>query len=148
MARATTAIAKCRIAMAVAVGMATLPLVTAAQQAKPSAAPAVYSDAQAARGAAVYAENCAQCHDATLQGSDRASALIGPSFVERWVAGKPLSELFDYMRLEMPMNSPGGLSPRHNADLVAFLLQKSGYPAGKTDLPGTSAQLAGVKVGK
>ena len=138
---------KCGIGIAcVAYSLASVTLVTSAQQPKPALATGVYSEAQAAGGAAIYAENCAQCHEPTLEGSDRASALIGPSFVARWLAATPLSELFDYMRLEMPLNSRGGLTAQQNADLLAFLLQKSGYPAGKTALPSTSAQLAGVEV--
>lgn len=123
-------------------------LATSAQQPKPAPAIGVYSDAQAARGAAIYAENCAQCHAGTLEGSERGAALTGALFVMRWLAGRPLAELFDYMRTEMPLNSPGGLSPQQNADLVAFLLQKSGYPAGKADLPNTSAQLARITAAK
>src|SRR5579862_1563843 len=132
-----------------AYGIASTTLVMSAQQAaKPAPATGVYAEAQALRGAAIYAENCAQCHTPTLEGGDLAPALTGPSFVARWTAGKPLSDLFDYMRSEMPLNSPGGLTARHNADLLAFLLQKSGYPAGKTDLPSTSMTLAGVKAAK
>ena len=50
------------------------------------------------------------------------------------------------MRTQMPLNSPGGLSAQQNADMLAFLLKKSGYAAGKMDLPATSEKLAGVKV--
>jgi mono/diheme cytochrome c family protein len=120
-----------------------------AQQSKP-AAPAlgVYSEAQAARGDAMYAENCAQCHTPTLVGGDLAPAITGPAFIARWTADKPLSELFDYLRTQMPLNSPGGLNAQHNADLVAFLLKKAGYPTGKTDLPASSEKLAGIGLSK
>jgi mono/diheme cytochrome c family protein len=138
--------------MAIAV-WAIATLVTSAEQSKPAtsaAAPAtgVYSEAQAARGDAIYNENCAQCHTPTLAGGDLAPALTGQAFVARWTATKPLADLFDYMRAEMPLNSPGGLTTRQNADLLAFLLKRAGYPAGKIDLPNTTTQLADVRVAK
>lgn len=152
----------CSIAFAVC-GIASATLVVAAkqpgntaQQPKKGAAPAassaapmaagVYSDAQATRGDAIYAENCAQCHTPTLESGDLAPALTGPAFVARWTAGRALSDLFDYMRTQMPLNSPGGLTAQHNVDLLAFLLKKAGYPAGKVDLPASSEKLSGVKV--
>ena len=116
-----------------------------AQQAKPAPAPALFSDAQAARGDTLYAENCAQCHRFDMTGGDLAPALTGPAFTLRWT-GKPLSDLFDYMRTQMPLNSPGGMTAQQNADMLAFLLKKSGYAAGKTDLPATSEALARVKI--
>src|SRR5262249_42311485 len=97
------------------------------------------------RGAALYMENCAQCHRFDLTGGDQAPALVGPAFTVRWTA-KPLSQLFDYMRVEMPLNSPGGLSPQQNADMLAFLLKKSGYAAGSVDLPASTERLSGVKL--
>src|SRR5579862_4590762 len=87
----------------VAFGIASVTLVISAQQPKPASAMGIYSDGQALRGAAIYAENCAQCHTPTLEGGELAPALTGPSFVARWTAGKPLSGLFDYMRSEMPL---------------------------------------------
>jgi mono/diheme cytochrome c family protein len=128
-------------------GIVAASITMAARQPKPTAA-GVYTDAQATRGGALYAENCAPCHMPTLVGGELAPALTGPAFTARWTTERPLSDLFDYMRTQMPLNSPGGLHARHNADLLAFLLKKSGYPAGKADLPDTSAQLAGVKVGR
>ena len=105
----------------------------------------LFTEAQARRGAALYMENCAQCHRYDLAASDLAPALISPAFTLRWVAG-PLSELFDYMRTQMPLNSPGGLSAQQNADLLAFLLEKNGYAAGAADLPAMSSELAGLKL--
>lgn len=105
--------------------------------------PGVYSDAQAARGEALYADNCSYCHLVDLSGGDLAPALTGAPFMAKWT-GKPLSEVFDYMRVAMPLNSPGGLSPQQNADILAFLLKKSGFPAGATDLATQAAALKGV----
>ncbi len=118
----------------------------AARTASSSAQPGgVYSRAQATRGAALYADNCSYCHLVDLSGGDLAPALTGPSFTARWT-GKPLNEVFDYTRTAMPLNSPGGLSLQQNADILAFLLQKAGFPAGPADLPARSQALGAVRL--
>jgi mono/diheme cytochrome c family protein len=134
--------------IAAAGGIVGATLLLSAGQTTPAQALGVYAEAQALRGAGLYAENCAQCHTRTLERSSLAPALTGPAFVARWTRDKPLSDVFDYMRSSMPLNSPGGLSLQQNADLLAFLLKKSGYQAGNSALPSTSAQLASVKVAK
>lgn len=113
----------------------------AAPMAQPK--PGVYSEAQASRGEALYADNCSYCHLVDLSGGDLAPALTGPPFMAKWT-GKPLSEVFDYMRVAMPLNSPGGLSTQQNADILAFLLKKSGFPAGATELAAQATSLRSV----
>ena len=103
----------------------------------------VYSEAQAARGEALYADNCSYCHLVDLTGGELSPALTGPPFIAKWTS-RPLGHVFDYMRVEMPYNSPGGLSAQQNADILAFLLKRSGFPAGAADLPGESAALQAV----
>ena len=97
-----------------------------------------YSEAQAARGEKLYGGNCAVCHGPQLLGGDRAPAVAGPALAARWQA-KPLPELLDYVHLQMPLHGPGGLSRQQSADIVAFMLKKSGVAAGAADLNGGSA---------
>ena len=54
-----------------------VPLAALAQAAKP----AIYTDAQASAGAAVYAQSCAACHGSQLEGV-AAPALKGQVFGE------------------------------------------------------------------
>ena len=116
----------------------------AAQQAKPPAeAPAassgrslwsgVYSDAQARRGEPLYAENCAFCHGAELEGTISASPLSASALSARW-HDKTLADLFEYQQSFMPWNSPGGFGRSQNIDILAYILKKGGFPAG-TELP-------------
>ena len=114
-----------------------------AQPAQPAGS--LFTEAQAKRGSALYMENCAQCHRFDLAGGVQAPALTGQAFTLRW-GGKPLSEIFDYLRTAMPLNSPGGLSDQQNADLLAFMLQKSGHVAGTSELPASSQKLTGLKL--
>jgi cytochrome c len=94
----------------------------------------IFTDAQARRGQTVYDENCALCHGAQLLGGELGPPLCGAAFVEKW-NGQRLSEVFDYMRVLMPLHSPGGLSHEQNADILAFMLKRSGFPDGTIELP-------------
>ena len=125
--------------------LALSPVGMAAQRgaAKKTPPPGVYTDAQAARGETLYLDNCVYCHLLDLSGGELAPALTGAGFTGRW-AGRPLADVFDYMRIQMPLNSPGGLSAAQNADILAYLLKKSGFPAGPADLPTDTAALRTV----
>ncbi len=99
----------------------------------------VYTAAQAAEGAAVYARQCAMCHGARLEGTVETPGLTG-KFVANW-AGRPVGDLFDYLARAMPQMAPGTLQPADNARLVAFILEANGAPAGTRALPADSATL-------
>ena len=92
-----------------------------------------YSVAQATRGEALYGGNCIACHSRDLMGGERAPALVGNGFEGRW-ASRPLAELLDYIQTQMPLQSPSGLTRHQSADILAFMLQCGGRPAGPGDL--------------
>jgi quinoprotein glucose dehydrogenase len=93
----------------------------------------VYTEAQAARGAASFAQNCAVCHGASLSGVGEAPALAGAQFVSDF-NGLTVGDLFERMRTTMPLNNPGALSRDQYADILAFMLKSNGYPAGEREL--------------
>ncbi len=94
----------------------------------------VYSDAQAARGQALYAQRCAGCHGPALAGA-QAPPLAGDAFVAKF-RSEPLSALFIKIRFTMPPNAAAAaqLTAEQGADLVAHVLKTNGFPAGKTDI--------------
>jgi len=95
----------------------------------------VYTEEQARRGEALYAERCVRCHGATyMGGTDGATALVGPTFNGNW-NNVPLDQMLDRMRLTMPMDKPATLSRQQTADALAFILSINKMPAGKTELP-------------
>ncbi len=98
----------------------------------------VYTDAQAARGAAIYKEKCAMCHGPTLGGS-LAPPLAGDAFAANW--GGPLSAIVDKIQATMPANAMGTLTRAQAADVLAFMLQTSTFPAGRAELPSEDAAL-------
>jgi len=114
-------------------------LAAAALQAQPArtANDRVYTEAQAARGRALYSEKCANCHGDSLQGRS-APMLTGTAFLAVWGA-QPLSELAGKIRNTMPATDPGKLNPSQTADLVAYILQAGKFPAGANELAADAA---------
>jgi cytochrome c5 len=113
-----------------------------AQESARTVADGVYTDTQAARGAAVYDGACSGCHRADLGGA------TGPSLKEqrfaREFAGKDLKALFTKIAATMPRNAPGSLGDNVNLDILAHLLKENGFPAGSEEL--TAGGLEGVRV--
>src|SRR4051794_39273 len=70
----------------------------------------VYTAAQAKRGETLYSGACSQCHGARLNGAAAADqppslAIARVGFLRKW-AGKPVAELFTYVRTQMPPDAP------------------------------------------
>lgn len=93
-----------------------------------------YSTEQAAQGQALFKQKCAVCHGANLQGG-AGPALAGRQFFLRY-KGKPLSALWSTIQTQMPLNAPGTLSSAQSLAVVAFILQKNGFPAGASPIVG------------
>jgi len=100
----------------------------------------VYSAEQAKRGEPLYHEKCASCHGPDMTGGEMAPGLTGGDFTANW-NDLSLGDLFERMRISMPQNNPGSLSRQQNADVLSFILQKGGYPAGEAELPGQTEVL-------
>jgi mono/diheme cytochrome c family protein len=111
-------------------------------QASRTARDGVYSDAQAARGQAIYGKVCASCHGAEMEGA-QGPPLTGGAFAGRWQKA-PLSELAGKIGNTMPPDSPGALSAQESADLVALLLKAAGFPSGSAELAADDAALSRI----
>ncbi|MGE0592724.1 MAG: c-type cytochrome [Vicinamibacterales bacterium] len=103
----------------------------------------VYTEAQAARGATVYAAQCAGCHLQTLAGSEAAPALVGDQFNATWENGS-IADLFERIRVSMPVDRPGSLSRRQTADIVAYMLRVGRFPSGAAPLD-TQSELLQIR---
>jgi mono/diheme cytochrome c family protein len=102
----------------------------------------VFTDAQAARGKALYDKQCASCHGNALEGV-QGPPLAKADFISRWQK-QPLSDLVNKVRNTMPADAPGSLSPAQSADLVAHMLNVSAFPSGATDLASDDATLSRI----
>lgn len=96
----------------------------------------VYTREQALRGQDVYAGNCKSCHT--------PESHTGTVFTSKW-NGKPLLELYAYMRDLMPKNDPGTLSPEEYADVLAYMLRLNRLPMGDVDLPTDTTALKRIR---
>jgi len=94
----------------------------------------VYSSAQAERGATVYTEACIACHGQDLGGNSNSPGLVGMGFMFLW-EGRTLGSFFEKIKAEMPTDRPGQLPEQHYLDVVAYILEKNGFPAGNEELP-------------
>ena len=115
----------------------------AAQKAK-SQWDGVYTAEQAKRGSAQYQDKCSSCHGPDLTGGEMAPALTGGDFATNW-NDLSIGDLFERIRISMPQNNPGSLTRAQNAEIVSFIMQKGGYPAGTEELPGQTEVLNGIK---
>jgi len=104
----------------------------------------IYTDAQAARGRALYRENCAMCHGDTLEGKS-GPPLSGGAFVAVW-GPQTLSELAGKIRNTMPAQDPGKLKPSEATDLVAYILQVGKFPSGKDELRADEGALQSISL--
>lgn len=116
--------------MALAMLCACAPFAAAAQSAL-----VTYTAAQAERGKASYQHSCEVCHGSELDNGDFGGPpLKGAAFRSHWGSGSA-SALFAYVKATMPTDNPGGLNDSTYADILAFVLQSNGYPAGNAELP-------------
>jgi mono/diheme cytochrome c family protein len=108
--------------------------VRAQQAAARSAKDGVYTAVQAAQGKRVYEQHCLECHGAMTSATpDMAPLLNDHVFQAAWKA-RSLAELVDKVRLTMPPNKTGALSPQQLVDLVAYVLSANGLPSGEVAL--------------
>ena len=130
---------------AVALALAAAAAAPAAQSAPRSVSNGVYTAEQAARGKALYDEQCAWCHGPLRAFVPEMAALLGDhTFRARW-RGRPLGELFDLIRRTMPQDAPGSLSPAQSAELVAYILSGNRKPAGPTPLADDAERLGRIR---
>ena len=103
----------------------------------------VYTDAQAARGAGVYGSLCVACHGASLEGIEMAPPLAGPAFAQNWNR-QSLRALWDRIRA-MPPETPGIVSAEDAVDVLGYMLQRAGIPAGNEALPAAREALGEIE---
>ena len=103
----------------------------------------VYSKAQADRGKALFEENCAKCHQTTLDGMDEIPALKGAHFMANWDK-ETVNGLMERIHNTMPLDNPGALDSPKATDVAAYLLSQNGMPAGDKDM--TPGMLFSIRI--
>jgi len=105
----------------------------------------IYTAAQADRGKAAYAMNCAGCHGDKAEGGAAGPTLSGPDFTNGYKDGNAAA-LYNKISMDMPSSAPGSLTPEQYADVMAYVLSVNKYPAGPAELPKDGAGLRDVKM--
>jgi alcohol dehydrogenase (cytochrome c) len=91
--------------------------------------PADFTAAQVATGARIYAQHCAACHGANLNGG-AAPALADASFQAQWAwPRRSLLDLLTYTRTNMPLGAAGSLPQADYLSVLAFMLRENGQLA-------------------
>ena len=100
----------------------------------------VYAADQAERGGRAYADACSLCHD-----TGEAPSVVGEAFIRSWFQ-HDLSAPFTKIRTEMPLNDAGSLGDEVYLEILTYLLEASGFPAGDEPLSADGAALAKILV--
>ncbi len=101
----------------------------------------VFTVEQAARGRERYESTCQRCHGADLTGGAGRS-LTGDVFLRDWT-GLTLDSLFDRMQ-SMPPGGSESLAAEAYVDIISYVLDRNGFPAGAAEL--SAGLLGGVRV--
>ncbi|HLG87916.1 MAG TPA: PQQ-binding-like beta-propeller repeat protein [Alphaproteobacteria bacterium] len=101
-------------------------------------------DDQVKRAELVYADRCAACHGANLEGKS-ALDLAGSGAFSRW-AGQSAADLYQRV-LTMPYGAAGSLSKQQYADLTALILVRNGTKLSGEIAPDPSA-LRQIAIGR
>lgn len=137
----TQCIARWTLAAAIAI----LPVVAVSQEAAKTVWSGVYTQPQADRGGAAYAQHCASCHGEALGGGDAAPPLAGPAFLANW-AGQNADALFVRIQDTMPLDNPGSLGSATVADIEAFMFARNEFPAGQAEFPAEASGSAAIAI--
>ncbi len=106
----------------------------------------VYTAEQAARGRAVYQQQCMACHGETLEGGE-GSPLAAPVFMQLWNVPHRTLDDFYYATSEfMPKDIPASFGERAYLDVVAYILQSNGYAAGGEALTADRDALQSIRI--
>jgi hypothetical protein len=107
----------------------------------------IYTPAQAERGKSAFEKSCTNCHNRDLNGSDRGPALHGDRFMADWLNGS-VNALYSKIRFSMPATYPETVADDVKLDIVTYLLQVNGFPAGLAELTMDSDELESIQIVK
>ena len=91
----------------------------------------VFTEEQALRGRHQYQTTCGRCHGEDLTGSN-ARALVGDTFLRNW-SSLSLDGLFDRVQT-MPPGGAMTLGEDTYVDILTYVLETNGFPAGSEEL--------------
>ncbi len=113
---------------------------TAAAQADPAATKSVlegvYTEEQARRGEEITNDVCSACH---------MEDWFTGSLLESW-AGATVEMLYELISTTMPEDRPASLERQQYADVLAYIFELNGLPAGREELSARKEALARILI--
>lgn len=108
----------------------------------------VFTQAQAERGRTEYDVWCASCHQSDLTGGLLVGDDEAPSLrsMEKLVERGDLDNLFTFIKNGMPRDEPASLKDETYVDILTYLLQENGFPAGTAKLEADAAALKAISI--
>ena len=103
----------------------------------PPAQEGIYATAQAERGRASFRDVCAECH--------YSSEFRDQQFQFKW-GRRTVGDLYREIVRNMPEDDPGSLADQEYVDIVSYILQLNGFPAGSAELPADEEVMAGYSM--
>lgn len=116
----------------------------------------VYTQEQARKGSESYSTSCARCHRLDLSGDEAQNrvgesfmtigpALRGDTFFERW-GDEDLNRLYLKIRDTMPPSFQAILEDEDKVNILAYLLEANGFPAGSAPLTSNADALERIRI--
>ena len=108
----------------------------------------VFTAEQARRGKAQFETNCGACHGAPGSGgSDRSGPTLigGDRFMKAWEfsgLNQLVSKVFD----QMPQGYPSNVEDAVKLDIISYILQSNGFPAGSKELGADLTALREIQI--
>jgi hypothetical protein len=59
---------------------------------------------------------------------------------------RDLGNVFGFIKSNMPADNPSTLAPEACLDILAYVLQQNGFPAGAQDLPTNADELKNIRI--
>jgi alcohol dehydrogenase (cytochrome c) len=97
-----------------------------------------FTQAQVDAGRQGFADNCAACHQADLQGTNDAPQLAGSAFMGAW-KGRTTQQLYTKISKTMPSGRGGSLDEPTYTSITAYILRANGATPGTTAFTPTSS---------
>ena len=105
----------------------------AAEQSASEVALPAYTSSQAQQGMILYQQMCIACHGTNLDNGSFALPITGDLFYGVW-GGRSVAELQQYIQESMPPASAEKLSGTDSLELISYMFQVEGIPAGQRAL--------------
>jgi mono/diheme cytochrome c family protein len=100
----------------------------------------VYTVEQATAGKQIYDRICSECHEV-----GEAPKILGTEFLRAWFE-QDLNTPFTKMRTSMPDDAPGTLPIENYVNVLSYLLQGAGFPAGTQPLTADADRLSAIMI--